>query len=304
MIACPAGYSERRSGETLHFLPPDYTGNPLVGVLRYSERVTPLHSLHGHLHQVAQEHRGLQITRVGRAQRVRTAEGEYGGLLIAHGHIGEVAHALIVGAIFAEEFSTRLDVCLNLQAADNLQRYQELVYDLMVADVLTLGARLRRPFFRVPAGWHVRANNLSVSLYPPSYPQPHACLIVEPADPRTDREPAQVLAGQDHRLGLSIVSAAAPVPLGNDMGLVGQMLSCDLRSPDGMQLRRYMASLRDEAYRYSARLEVLSSEDNTALHDELRVLIASIEPLGQPLPTVKDPREERVLPNLGAFWAR
>lgn len=247
---------------------------------RYCERVHPLQSLRDLTREVTSLDRDFRILEVGPVKRISTIENELGSRVVVQGTARGAFVAYYVGAVFAEDFCSRLE--LRVTAQVELPRMIDLADALIQQHRIGLGLRRRRFFFSPPVGWHPIEHGLEVALYPPEYPLSTSCIWVGAAEPRTQAGGLrQALEEGDRRQGLHnenltrIGSVAVNLP----QGLSGEIFQTARRANVGPVVLRDLAILEDETYCYTVRLESLWHESLPAHREIFLQLLATIEPL-------------------------
>lgn len=298
-MVTPPGWVEVRNGEVRSFKSPGGDGC----VLRYCERLSPIRSLRSLVRASLAAHPGFRPASLGPPQRLRTAEGEYAALVTVRGSGTDGASptvALIVGAIFAEDFSTLLEA--EVSRDSDVPIYQAELAKMLAADELALGVRRRRYYFYTPTGWRQVRDGLNVLLYPPDYPEPHAYIRLEPADPRRERDPLQLLAAEDAQHGLRPMlprdgfAVPPPTSISTQHGLLGEISCTYNMAPHGETLVRHLVVLRDSVYHYVLRLEALAAEVLPQHLDVLCKLADTIEPIAEAAPQDPSAPSEGVTP--------
>ncbi len=106
MITCPPTWTLLQSGEVAVFLPPD----PALGPVRYRERVRPPRRLPDLVALALRDVPEFRVLAHGPTEPTRTAEGEYAALMRIDGALGDKPARRYIGAVFAEDMCSLLDV--------------------------------------------------------------------------------------------------------------------------------------------------------------------------------------------------
>ena len=294
MILCPPGWHERRSGDVLVYLP---RNPPHDCVLTYAEHVAPLRPLLELANETLAEDPEFEVSRTLMITRLVTDEGEYAARVVVHGRRRGQPVAHIVGAVFADDFSTRLTARVTDLA--RLDDHVTLVTELLRADRLALGVRRRRFAFQPPPAWHpVPGMALDIAFFPPDYPRSHSCIVVPAAEPvaALPQGPAKLLQEIDERVGLPPGQHVRTTPIATRRNLVGEELMWTRRLPGlEREMHRYLAVLQDDRYYYTLRMDALAHQDLEQEHERFVATACSVESLPAP-------RATGAPPSVAAFW--
>ena len=255
MITCPDHWSDRPSANGLILQPRD---EEVPGcIVRYTERVVPQRSLWALAKEVLAVDAEFKVKSVSPVDCFLTDEGEHAAAVYVTGTAGPLPMAHMVGAIFAEDFSTLLDA--RIRDLSRAESYRSLLRTLIQQDRLCLGMRRRRVLFIPPTDWHAVAFGLGTTLYPPEYPRMLSCILVSPAEPRTsgDFDVVAQRRREDARRGLQVLGEADSPPSSYTTanGLLCTHHRSTCKAPDGTIVTRDLAVLRDDYYVYTLQLD-------------------------------------------------
>lgn len=256
----------------------------------YRERQGPLRSLSTLVEETLAADPGFTFTSAAPAERLVTAEGEYGAVVDVLGTLGDAGDEdgdapqvqRSVGAVFGEDFSTWLDVvCVKPELFDEAQ---SLARQLLTGEKLCLGIRRRRFFFTPPSGWHSQADGLIVRFYPPAYPKESAVVTVWPAQPLASAGLGwheQVLRGVLHPTEPDADAELGDGPhrLTSSHGLAGLWSRVRVTAPGGQRRRRTVATFQDRLYGYALTCESPESVAAERQHQVLLAVANSVQPI-------------------------
>ena len=267
MIPIPAGWSVRRCEDSLLLLPP---AGAEVGAVRYVERLRPLGRAVD-LVRAAPAPQGFHETRLGRPERLITAEGEHAAFVVSEGTIAGVLVERPFGFVFGDDFCSRIaGVALG---PAGFAPMRAAVRDLTLADRHELGVRRRRFVYAPPPGWHGLAGLFDATWYPRDYPAARAAITVCPAVPAQDGLCAALLDAVLAGRPLAEMQAGAVVQVSTRAGLTG--LRWRLRR--SAELETEVVLLEDATYVYAMRLDAAAGF--AAARAAFDAVVASVEPL-------------------------
>lgn len=295
MITCPDHWSDRPSANGLILQPCD---EEVPGcVVRYTERVVPQRSLWALVKEVLALDADFKVKSVSPVDCFLTDEGEHAAAVWVTGTAGTQPMAHMVGAVFAEDFSTRLDA--RIRDMTRAEAYRSLVRTLIQQDRLCLGMRRRRVLFIPPTDWHAVAFGLGTTLYPPEYPRTLSCIVVTPAEPRSngDFDVVAQRRREDTRRRLQVLSGGddPPSSFTTANGLLCAHYRSTCKAPDGTIVARDLAVLRDDYYVYTLQLDATQHAKLDAHRKQFLELVGSVRPVPRstaglrPLPWMSTP---------------
>ncbi len=217
----------------------------------------------------------FRVERVGTMVRIVTHEREYGAWVRIDGHREGVRATKFVGAVLTEEFVTILDV-IALQA-HHVDEVELLSLSLLRGETLGLAQRPRRFFYEPPPGWQPSHSGPVTSWYPWEFPAKFAVLVVPPAERITSPtaiESTLAMLGN----GLEVTtSQRQESPLA---GLPCTIVGVQGRRPGSdVDQFREIAILRDDTFAYSFRIDTTMGSELAQLHETLRAVGSSLQPL-------------------------
>lgn len=265
-----AGWTTRVLADGLGLFPPE--GETLGGV-RIRDRRRPLRAVSTIVGKAVRESR-LGDPAVRATERLETAEGEHGALVVASGTVDGTQCERCTGLIFGDDFYTQIDSAT--AEPSRFANFRQLVRELVVTYAVGLGRdRMRRPMYQPPPGWRGYPRGLTTIWYPPGFPANEIALTVSPVAPI--RRSASLVRDVELQAALERpFSALTPMPQTRH-GLVGGFAEFLADEPC-----RVVVHLEDDIYIYGVQLQapraVLAD-----LKPTLDALVDSLEPIPQPI---------------------
>ncbi len=298
MITCPDHWSDRPSANGLILLPRQ---EEVPGcIIRYTERMVPQRSLWALVKEVLAFDAEFKVAAVEPVDCFLSDEGEHAAAVYVSGTAGGRPMAHMVGAIFAEDFSTLVDG--RIRDTTRAESYRSVIRTLIQQDRLSLGMRRRRLLFIPPADWHAVAFGLGTALYPPEYPRLLSCIVVSPAEPRSNGDFDIVAQRQreDARRGLQVIVGpdAAPTTHTTANGLLCTRYRSTYKAPDQTVVVRDLAVLRDDYYLYTLQLDATQHGRIDAHRKQFLDLVESVRPVPRSTATLR-PLPWMVTPGAG-----
>lgn len=279
MIPRPPGWSWYARGEVIIAAPPEGKSS---GFITYLERRRPIVRVSTVIAELEHDFR-FRITRARKAERIVTAEGEYGAVAVVDGLLLEAPVQHTLGFVFMDDSFSAIDgVALH---PEHFGRFENQVRHLAMNDFHMAGEfRRRRFFYQPPVGWDATAKFLHTFWYAPDYPLNRSKLTVIPAIPvpqgTKDYIDAIAAFQMPDSEGFSLDSMSEARPLHTKNRLSGSQWEGLGRMGRAIGYRDIHV-LDDGRYAYPVILESPREK-----HDEnlvlLRALVDSIEPIPHP----------------------